>query len=163
MLKLVLADSQYIGIIQELANDIWWKYYSPIIGYKQVQYMLDKFYSDVAIKHQMFEKKHQFFIINWNKKNIGFISVEKQKNGKLFIHKFYILQSKANKGIGTKVFRKIIQMFQPKEVRLTVNRQNFKAINFYFKNKFIIEKVADFDIGNGFYMNDFVMVWKKKH
>jgi ribosomal protein S18 acetylase RimI-like enzyme len=40
---------------------------------------------------------------------------------------------------------------------LTVNRQNFKAINFYFKNGFVIDEVADFEIGNGFVMNDFVM------
>ena len=41
--------------------------------------------------------------------------------------------------------------------KLTVNRQNFKSINFYFKNGFTIESVADFDIGNGYVMNDFIM------
>ncbi len=162
MIQLVRADNTHISIIQNLASDIWWKYYPSIIGYKQVQYMLDKFYSEPALLEQMNIKKHQFFLISWKKKNIGFISIEQLKNKKLFIHKFYILQSKAHKGIGTKVFRKIVQIFQPKEARLTVNRQNFKAINFYFKNKFVIEKVEDFDIGNGFYMNDFVMVWRRK-
>lgn len=162
MLELVRADNTHIRIIQNLASDIWWKYYPPIIGYKQVQYMLDKFYSESALLEQMNIKKHQFFLISWKKKMIGFVSIECLKHKKLFIHKFYILQNMSNKGIGTKVFRKIVLIFQPKEIRLTVNRQNFKAINFYFKNKFIIEKVEDFDIGNGFYMNDFVMVWRKK-
>jgi hypothetical protein len=37
---------------------------------------------------------------------------------------------------------------------------NYKAINFYFKNGFTIEKVADFDIGDGYFMNDFVMIWE---
>jgi hypothetical protein len=46
-------------------------------------------------------------------------------------------------------------------MRLTVNRQNYKSINFYFKIGFRIEKCADFPIGNGFVMNDFVMVWRK--
>ena len=27
---------------------------------------------------------------------------------------------------------------------------------------FVIDRVADFDIGNSFVMNDFVMVWTKK-
>ena len=45
-------------------------------------------------------------------------------------------------------------------VRLQVNRSNFKAINFYFKKGFVIESAADFDIGNGFFMNDFVMIKK---
>jgi hypothetical protein len=45
---------------------------------------------------------------------------------------------------------------------LTVNRKNYKAINFYFKNGFTIKEIADFDIGNGFFMNDFIMIKKIK-
>ena len=48
------------------------------------------------------------------------------------------------------------------KLRLTVNRQNFKSINFYFKNGFKIDHVEDFDIGNGYVMNDFVMLWENK-
>jgi ribosomal protein S18 acetylase RimI-like enzyme len=44
------------------------------------------------------------------------------------------------------------------ELRLQVNRQNYKAINFYFRNGFIIESIADFDIGDGYFMNDFIML-----
>jgi hypothetical protein len=44
------------------------------------------------------------------------------------------------------------------KLKLTVNRKNFKAINFYFKNGYIIESVEDFDIGESYLMNDFVMV-----
>jgi len=164
MLKVVEADEKDIPVIQQLANEIWWKHYPPIIGFKQVQYMLDKFYSTSSILDQMKNQNHHFFLIQLNNKNVGFVSIseENKKKKRFFIHKFYILSNKANKGIGTKVFKKLFSIFNPKEVRLTVNRQNYKAINFYFKNKFVIEKVADFDIGNGFYMNDFVMVWKKE-
>lgn len=160
MLRLILTSERDIEVIQNLASEIWWKYYPPIIGYKQVQYMLDKFYSNESIKQQM-NNCHQFYLIQNNHKNIGFISIEDKGRSRFFIHKFYILQKESGKGIGTKVFKTIIKKFKPKEVRLTVNRQNYKAINFYFKNGFVIEKVADFDIGNGFYMNDFVMLWKK--
>jgi len=47
-------------------------------------------------------------------------------------------------------------------IRLTVNRSNYKTINFYFKFGFIIEEVKDFDIGNNYYMNDFIMIYKRK-
>ena len=163
-LKLVEANEKDIPVIQQLANEIWWKYYPPIIGFKQVQYMLDRFYSSSSIVDQMKNQNHRFFLIQLDKKNIGFVSISEinKKKKIFFIHKFYILSNKANKGIGTKVFKKILSIFDPYEIRLTVNRQNYKAINFYFKNKFVIEKVADFDIGNGFYMNDFVMLWKKE-
>ena len=50
----------------------------------------------------------------------------------------------------------VIQSYFP--VRLHVNRQNFKAVNFYFKNNFVIEGVKDTSIGHDYYMNDFVMI-----
>jgi ribosomal protein S18 acetylase RimI-like enzyme len=53
---------------------------------------------------------------------------------------------------------KFQHILQPKSITLSVNRQNFKSINFYFKNGFKIKSVEDFDIGNDYEMNDFVMV-----
>jgi hypothetical protein len=53
----------------------------------------------------------------------------------------------------------ILKMFpESKAMRLQVNRKNYKSINFYFKMGFVIEEVADFDIGDGYLMEDFVMV-----
>lgn len=161
MLRLIPVSEKDVEKIQNLASGIWWKYYPPIIGFKQVQYMLDKFYSTESIEKQLNELNHQFYLINLNNKEVGFISIEHKGRKKYFIHKFYIQQKFSNKGIGTKVFKLILKRFNPSEIKLTVNRQNIKAINFYFKNGFVIEKVADFDIGQGFYMNDFIMVWKK--
>ena len=43
-----------------------------------------------------------------------------------------------------------------KALELQVHRQN-KARNFYEKLGFVIIKEKDFDIGNGFFMNDYVM------
>ena len=48
-------------------------------------------------------------------------------------------------------------------MRLFVNRENFKSINFYFKTGFIIEKIIDQPIGENFYMNDFIMIKKYNH
>jgi RimJ/RimL family protein N-acetyltransferase len=76
------------------------------------------------------------------------------------LHKFYIDQQKSNAGIGTNVLNLLIQQINSKSLTLTVNRQNFKSINFYFKNGFKIDRVEDFDIGDGYEMNDFVMVRK---
>ena len=80
---------------------------------------------------------------------------------RFFIQKFYLDQTLAGKGSGTEAHNELVKLLQPSLMRLTVNRQNFKSINFYFKNGFKIESVADFDIGNGYVMDDFVMVWLK--
>ena len=94
---------------------------------------------------------------------VGFISVNSKKKGEWFLNKFYINQLKAKKGIGSKVFDLLLELTNPKKITLTVNRQNYKSINFYFKKGFKIEKVADFEIGKNYVMNDFVMAWRKKN
>jgi hypothetical protein len=37
---------------------------------------------------------------------------------------------------------------------------NYKSVNFYFRLGFIIEKTTDIDIGDGYFMNDFIMLYQ---
>lgn len=148
-------------IIANLAKYIWNHHYVPIIGIEQVNYMLEKIYSKENLLEQINLKKHDFYLVALNDLPIGFISVSFENITDLWIHKFYISQDHQAKGIGERVFYEVLKIInEPKQIRLTVNRQNYKSINFYFKLGFKIEKVADFDIGNGYFMNDFVMLKK---
>ena len=156
------AEEKDIQLISDLAKIIWNQHYPEIITQEQIDYMLNKMYSAESLKEQMEKQQHQFFIIRRDEKEIGFVSVSRSgENGTYFLHKFYILQDKAASGVGTHAFNLLIKQLHPTEIKLTVNRQNYRSVNFYFKNGFKIERVADFDIGNGFVMNDFVMVWRK--
>ena len=76
----------------------------------------------------------------------------------IYMNKFYIKTDVQGKGIGANILKQWENLAQPKELSLQVNRKNFKAINFYFKTGFVIKEVADFDIGNGFSMDDYIMV-----
>lgn len=153
------ATTADIKVIAALANTIWNQHYPAIIGQQQVDYMLNLMYSDASLRQQMEIKRHRFFIVQSNEKTVGFISVNKENPGEWFLNKFYIDQNIAAKGIGSRAFIELKNILTPKKISLTVNRQNFKSINFYFKMGFKIERVANFDIGEGYVMNDFVMVW----
>jgi GNAT superfamily N-acetyltransferase len=143
-------------LIYDLALEIWNQHYVPIIGQDQVDYMLRTLYSESALTNQMKEGQN-FTLIYSNEIPIGYFSISK-KGEVSFLHKFYIDSREQSQGLGTKVMNKIItQSKGEKTIELTVNRQNFKTINFYFKNGFRIKSVEDFDIGNGYFMNDFVM------
>lgn len=157
MVNLKKAKEEDLSIIADLAKIIWNDHYIPIIGKTQVDYMLARIYNLESLKEQLNVKKHQFYLIRNEEKNLGFLSVSSENGHDYFLHKFYINQSEANKGIGTQALNLIIGLVNPHSITLTVNRQNYKSINFYFKNGFKIEKVEDFDIGNGFQMNDFVL------
>jgi RimJ/RimL family protein N-acetyltransferase len=155
------ANQHDFEIIANLAKYIWNHHYVPIIGIEQVNYMLEKIYSKESLLEQISLKKHDFYLVVLNDLPVGFISISFENITDLWIHKFYISQDYQGKGFGEKVFYEIIKKInEPKQIRLTVNRQNYKSINFYFKLGFKIEKVADFDIGNGYFMNDFVMLKK---
>lgn len=162
-LKLKAATANELDLIAQLATTIWNDHYVPIIGQEQVNYMLNLMYSRRGLEEQMTEKRHQFYLIVLANGSIpGFVSVHQEKEGEWFLNKFYMLPGEAAKGRGTQVFEALQQLIRPKKITLTVNRQNYKSINFYFKNGFKISRVADFDIGQGYVMNDFVMEWKSQ-
>lgn len=160
MINLTIAKEKDLNIITQLANDIWNEHYVSIIGQDQVNYMLAKIYNYDSLLDQLHNKKHTFYLIINDDEIIGFLSVSLIGQKDFFLHKFYINQQKSNNGVGSDILNLFINMISPKSLTLTVNRQNYKSINFYFKNGFKIDKVEDFDIGNGYKMNDFVMVRK---
>jgi len=161
-LKLIPAQEKDIPEIAELAAVIWNQHYPSIISRDQIDYMLKMMYSAESLSEQISKKRHLFYFIQKDKKNSGFISVVKESGNDWFLNKFYIDQTTASTGIGTKAFQLLLNEITPEKITLTVNRKNFKSINFYFKNGFTIQEVKDFDIGNGYLMEDFIMVWKSK-
>ena len=156
-IEFISCTSQHIHIIQQLADKIWRKHYPSIITIEQIEYMLDKMYSAESLSEQM-NKEHQFTILQIDGLAVGFVSVSKKAERHYFINKLYVDTTQHRKGLGKLLLDKVEADYQDAlSFSLTVNRQNFKAINFYFKNGFVIDEVADFEIGNGFIMNDFVM------
>jgi ribosomal protein S18 acetylase RimI-like enzyme len=148
------------GTIAALAEKIWLKYYPEIITVEQIRYMLDKMYSAPALQQQMSEGQ-DFYLLLEQDQFIGYCSFSQSEPGHYFLHKFYVDTLFHGKGIGTFLLNEMLKQLAPVlTVRLTVNRKNFRSINFYFKNGFTIEKVEDFDIGNNYFMNDFIMLLK---
>lgn len=158
MVHLVKAEAADLNIIHTLANHIWNAHYVPIIGKNQVDYMLGTMYSHQRLLQQFHEKEQVFYLIYHEHEAIGFLTISTKHHSEAFIHKLYIHQNQSNQGIGTTVLQQLVHLLNPKRLTLRVNRKNYKAINFYFKNGFKIGAVEDIDIGNGYFMNDFVMV-----
>lgn len=157
-MKITEASNKEIPIIADLAEKIWKAYYPDIISSEQINYMLDKMYSAPALEKQMMEGQ-RFFILSDNNQPIGYLSYSNTGEGNYFLHKFYVDTTQHRRGSGSSFFNEIFENIADiKTLRLTVNRQNYKAINFYFKKGFHIEEVKDFDIGNGYQMNDFIML-----
>ena len=161
--EIIPAKIKDIELIVGLAHEIWHEHYTAIIGLNQVEYMLKKMYSHEVLKNTIECGTQQFYLIRVADNYEGFIAVElRDEEADCFIQKFYLRNSKRGTGAAKICFDLLKQTYpEINTFRLQVNRENIRAINFYFKVGFIIEKSADFDIGNGFYMNDFVMIHDK--
>jgi ribosomal protein S18 acetylase RimI-like enzyme len=157
MLQLSNASKDDIKIISDLAKIIWNDYYIPIIGQEQVNYMLENIYNYDSLLNLMEKQKHVFYLIEFELNVIGFLSISSNEERHFFLQKFYIKSDFSRKAIGSKILKILENKLNPKTTHLTVNRNNFQAINFYFKNGFKIKSLQDFDIGNGFKMLDFIM------
>lgn len=144
--------------IATLAEKIWKQHYSSIISMEQIGYMLKEMYSAESLEQQA-KEGHVFILLYVDARFAGYAAVSNSHDKHYFLHKLYVDTDIQAKGVGTELLDHIIAE-RPgiQSLELTVNRQNYKAINFYFKNGFVIRSVADFDIGNNFFMNDFIMV-----
>jgi len=131
--------------------------------------MLDWMYSDESLAAQ-FEKGHQFYIASLNGDPIGFCSVSAETNEvknevinevakQHKLNKLYVLPSAHGTGSGKALLHKAIEVAKAAgstSLYLQVNKHN-NAYTFYLKNGFVKESEFKFDIGNGFYMDDYVM------
>jgi RimJ/RimL family protein N-acetyltransferase len=161
MLELKPVKFDDIPQLAAIARRIWWDHYPPIIGEEQVRYMLELNYSKESLEQQMADGQFFWWILA-DYKPVGLISAGIQSAGCYFIHKFYIDPEFQGRGVGLEAFKLLLAQYpDAREVRLTVNRQNYKSINFYFKIGFIIEKCLDIPIGEGFVMNDFQMLYRR--
>ena len=161
-LKFRKANEQDVALIAQLADNIWRRHYITIITIEQIEFMLKTMYSSESLLKQM-KEGHQFTLVYNGAKAIGYISLSTKDNKNYFLHKFYVEVDDQGKGVGSELFKYVLnEMPTAETIELTVNRQNYKAINFYFKKGFVIKEVADFDIGNGYFMNDFVMIKKNE-
>src|SRR5688572_19623548 len=156
------AEIKDIPVIADLAFKIWKVHYPSIISNEQIEYMLQRFYSASALKEQM-KEGHRFYLIIQNETPCGYLSESTSAAGQYFLHKFYIDPSLQGKGMGKSVFEKIFaEKKDLQSIRLTVNRMNYKSVNFYFRLGFIIETTTDIDIGDGYFMNDFIMLYRPR-
>lgn len=159
MLSIINAGIKDIPLIRRLTFSIWPQTYSHIISQQQIAYMLDMMYSPASLQKQIEEEGCTFIIVYDDNEAIGFASYNEIKPCTWKLNKIYILATQQGKGTGRFIINYIVNQIKDKGgsyLQLQVNRHNNAAL-FYEKLGFKIIETADFDIGNGYFMNDYVM------
>lgn len=157
-LTLRRAYEKDIPLIRDMSMKVWPQTYSTILSPEQIEYMLGMMYSEQSLTKQM-QDKHEFIIVNDGNEPVGFASFSLVETGIYKLHKIYILPTLQGKGAGKFVIGEIVKAISRKggkSLQLNVNRNN-KAKDFYTRLGFEIIREEDIDIGNGYFMNDYVM------
>jgi len=151
-----------IPLIRDIAFKTWPLTYGSILTKEQIEYMLDMLYSEKSLQDQMLVQKHEFIIVLDGVAPIGFASFSMIEPKVYKLHKIYILPEYQGKGTGRFTMDQLIRAMRSATATtllLNVNRQN-NAKDFYERIGFTVLKEEDIDIGNGYFMNDYVMEMK---
>ena len=156
------VEAESIPIIQSIAKSTWAVAYKEIISNEQKEFMLDQMYSTESLQNQLQQKEHQFVVAYLDNIPAAFAAYAKNEpfTESIFkLHKIYVLPDQQGKGIGKSLLQFVLDDICAKgaqQLQLNVNRQNM-AVGFYQKLGITIIAEEDIPIGNGFFMNDYVM------
>ncbi|UEG49235.1 GNAT family N-acetyltransferase [Ferruginibacter lapsinanis] len=162
MISIKKVGEEAIPAIHSLARSIWPIAYKNIITDEQIDYMLELMYSPTSLQQQILEKKHQFIMAYENDLPVGYSSYSIKSETEINtyrLHKLYVSVDQQRKGIATRLLNYIISDIQPTgatAIQLNVNKMN-PSVLFYTAKGFTVAEEQMLDIGNGFFMDDYIM------
>ncbi|MDD5152240.1 MAG: GNAT family N-acetyltransferase [Flavobacterium sp.] len=164
MITISQATVKDIPLIQEIAHKTWPITYGEILSKAQLDYMLEKMYSDATLINNLTNKGHHFILVNENNISLGFASYEHNYSDKnaTRLHKLYLLPESQGKGMGKLLIDSVVAFAkenQSEVISLNVNKFN-KTYTFYKKMGFEVVAEEDLEIGNGYLMEDYKMELK---
>ena len=163
------VKAEDIMCIHDMAEIVFRHTYRDILSPEQIDYMMDWMYSPTSLRKQL-DEGHVYYIAFRDCTPCGYASVQQEgvtADGRQLFHlqKIYVLPSEQGAGVGRVLMDTVLShvsscvkagMSVGAVIELNVNRNN-PAIDFYKHFGFKILRQGDFHIGNGFYMNDYIM------
>lgn len=146
--------------IRQLAEQIFPATYKEIISQEQIDFMMDWMYS-ISNPNKQMDDGHIYFLAYRETAPVGYVSVEQQNKDLFHLQKIYVLGSEQGTGCGKFLFTEAVKYIKtvhpaPCTMELNVNREN-RAIRFYEHMGMHKARQGDFSIGNGYFMNDYIM------
>ena len=154
--KLQLSDESKIIEMSEMATEILREHYDPIVGKTQNDYMLKKFQSADSIRNQL-EEGYQYYFVSENGRSIGFLAFY-PKTDFMYLSKLYLYKKERGKGYSRNMLDFVIMKAKEEgltAIELNVNKHNSTTL-IYEKLGFKILRSEKNDIGQGYYMDDYV-------
>jgi diamine N-acetyltransferase len=147
--------------VAHLGETIWRSHYARLISAPQIDYMLAGRYTPDKLREYLNAGDRWMELLKLAGKPVGYCSYARTPTPReMKLEQLYLLQECRGKGLGGLMLRHV----ESRALRhglsvlmLQVNKRNADSIAFYRKAGFTIREEAIFDIGNGFFMDDYVM------
>ena len=164
--EIIKAAEGDLQSVHDMAEVVFRHTYRDILSPEQMEYMMDWMYSLPNLRRQL-EDGHEYFIALRDGQPCGYVSVQPEghADGQRVVYhlqKIYVMPSEQGRGLGRIMFERALKHINDKEngapvhVELNVNRNN-PAVGFYEHLGMKQLRQGDFPIGNGYYMNDYIM------
>ena len=155
-----VSDDEAVLIVERLARQIWTEHFGPMIGMRQVEYMLKKFQCASVIKQYLMEGC-KYYLVDLDGEPVGYAGIwVKADKGELFLSKLYLLSAHRGHGIGRQMMAFVKGMARDnglKKIILNTNKKNIDTIRFYEKAGFVNKGSEVIDLGGGFVADDWLM------
>jgi GNAT superfamily N-acetyltransferase len=155
-----LTESDFQALSQ-LATSIWRSHYTPIIGQAQVDYMLAGRYTPERLRLYLGASDRWMDLLKLDGALAGYCSYAYAPvAGEMKLEQLYLLQQHRGKGLGALMMHRVecqSRALGRSVLVLQVNKRNTASIEIYRKSGFVVREAAVFDIGGGFFMDDYVM------
>ena len=161
MCEIRKASIDDIPVIREMASVVFPDTYKEILSPDQIDYMMEWMYSAESLYRQMTGEGHVYYLAYMEGRAVGYLSIQPEGEHVFHLQKLYILPSCQGMHLGQILFEQAVKAIKelhpaPCQMRLNVNRNN-KALGFYEKMGMTKVDEGDFAIGNGYFMNDYIM------
>ena len=159
-----VMSGEQIQSVAALAEEIWTECYGEILSGRQISYMLERYQSEEAMTRQLAEG-YRYLMIREGESlcgYVGFCPLDRagQTGRGLFLSKLYLKQEFRGRGLATETiaFLEGLVLSEGYDyLWLTVNRNNVRAAKRYEAVGFSCWACEDTPIGEGFFMEDFIM------
>lgn len=160
-LRIRPATTADIPLIHDLADVAFRATYRDILSPEQLDYMMEWMYAPESLHRQMKAEGHLYYIAYLEGVPAGYVSIQPEGAHTFHLQKIYVLPHLQGQHIGQALFEQavnVVKTLHPDacQLRLNVNRNN-KALHFYEHLGMRKVDEGDFPIGQGYYMNDYIM------
>ena len=148
--------------VTELARTIWLAHYVTMITTEQIEYMLRGRFTLENLRRYLDSHERWMDVLECNGRLVGYCSYARTSTpGEIKLEQLYLLPELHGRGLGRQMLDHVERRARQeggRSLMLQVNKRNDKGLALYRRGNFTVREAIVFDVGEGFVIDDYVMV-----